>query len=123
MKLSTKAALFSAFLFPGAGLLLLRHYQRAAIFGIPALLAAGYLLTRIWKIAQQIADNLSQEILATGQMALDTSAIANQMHEAISQTPGMQEAQWVFIASWILSIFSSYAVGKSKEQSPSTLSE
>ncbi len=116
MKLSTTAALWSAFVFPGVGLLYLKHYGRALVFMIPALLAMGYLLFNIWRIAQGIADQLTQDILATGRFAISITDLLAQVHAAIAANPALEQAQWVFVAAWAISIVSSYSVGRLKEQ-------
>lgn len=116
MKPSTKAVIYSTFIFPGAGLWSLGQRARAAVFGIPALLAVGYMMVGSWLIARRIADQLAQEILATGQFSLDPAYILKQVREAIAGDSGLQDAQWIFLAAWLLSIASSYAVGKLQDQ-------
>jgi hypothetical protein len=118
MKPSTKAAIYSAFIFPGAGLWDLGQRGRAAVFGVPALIAMIYMMVGIWGIARKIADGLNNEILATGQINIDIGAILAQVHRALAESPNLENAQWIFVASWIISIFSSYAVGRLQEQSP-----
>lgn len=120
MKPSTKAVIYSTFIFPGAGLWSLGQRGRAAVFAIPALIAVGYMLVGSWRIAKRIADQMAQEILATGQLSLDLGYILTQVREAVAQSSGLQEAQWIFIAAWLLSIASSYAVGKLHEQKTPT---
>lgn len=120
MKPSTKAVIYSTFIFPGAGLWSLGQRGRAAVFAIPALVAVGYMLVGSWRIAKRIADQMAQEILATGQFSLDLGYILTQVREAVAQSSGLQEAQWIFIAAWLLSIASSYAVGKLHDQKTST---
>lgn len=123
MKPLTKAVLYSALVFPGLGLWSLGKRSRAMVFAIPALAALIYMLVESWKIAHRIAEQLSQEILATGQISLDISSILSQVRNAIAEASGLQDAQWIFILSWILGIVSTYAVGRSLEQhkiSPAT---
>jgi hypothetical protein len=116
MKPSIKAAVYSAFIFPGAGLWALGQKGRAAVFAVPALIAVLYMMVGAWGIARKIADNLTKEILATGQINIDFGAILLQVHQAMVESPNLKNAQWIFIASWIISIFSSYAVGRLQEQ-------
>ncbi|ACE83914.1 hypothetical protein [Cellvibrio japonicus] len=116
MKISTKAALYSAFIFPGAGLWYLKHHSRALVFGIPALLAVIYLFVGAWRIAQRIAEDLSRDILATGQFNLNLGEILLQVRQATAADPSLEQAQWFFVAAWLISIFSSYAVGRLQEQ-------
>lgn len=116
MKLSTKAALWSALVFPGAGLWFLKQPGRALVFMIPALLAIAYLLLNVWRIAQGIADQLAQDILASGRLAIDFSGLLVQVHTAIAANPSLAQAQWLFVAAWGISIVSSYSVGRLQEQ-------
>lgn len=120
MKPTTKAVIYSALIFPGLGLWSLGQRKRAAIFGIPAAAAVIYMLVGAWRIAQRIADQLAQEILATGQVSLDIGSLLTQVRAAVAEAPGLQDAQWIFLLSWILGIFSTYAVGKLQEQTKPT---
>lgn len=116
MKPSTKAALWSGLVFPGLGLWMLKHYGRALIFMIPALLALVFLLVNTWRIAQQIADGLVQDILASGSLAINPGHILLQVREAIAANPLLEQCQWFFIAAWGISIISSYFAGRVQEQ-------
>ena len=118
MKPSIKAAVYSAFIFPGAGLWALGQKGRAAVFAVPAIVAVMYMMVGTWGIARKIADGLANEILATGQINIHLGAILAQVHQAVAESPNLENAQWIFVASWIISIFSSYAVGRLQEQSP-----
>jgi hypothetical protein len=125
MKPSTQAVIYSALIFPGLGLWLLGKRGRAAVFAMPAIAAIVYMLIGAWKIAHRIAEQLSEEILATGQISLDIGSILGQVRAAVADAPGLQDAQWIFLLSWILGIVSTYAVGRSLEQtqpSPATSS-
>ena len=120
MKKSTKAALFSTLLFPGAGLLWLKYYWRAAVFIVPALAAACY----IFICMQEVTGILQQRVL-NGSLHVDLSNLDHtiaKISEAVRQIIETQQyhfdfAQWIFIASWACSIASSYFVGKTIEQS------
>jgi hypothetical protein len=112
MQKSTKAALLSAFVFPGAGLLWLKKYGYAAIFIVPAIAVIFYILSE----TKKIADTLSAKI-ADGSIPFDTSIILSEMTK-MTHDPALHlsEAMWLFIASLILSAIASYAVGKKMEQ-------
>lgn len=118
MKPSIKAALYSAFIFPGAGLWELGQKARAAVFAVPALIAVLYMMVGAWGIAWKIADELIIEIQATGQINIDLWGILTQVRQAMAESPNLENAQWILVIAWLLSIASSYAVGKLQEQSP-----
>ena len=112
MKKSTKAALFSAVIFPGAGLYLLKHYVRASIFFVPALIAIIYIVNGINTVVQEVTAKAS----ANPNALLDTSRLSNEILAGIaSHMPFYHQATWLFVISWIISIVSSYFAGKRQE--------
>jgi hypothetical protein len=111
MKKSTKAALFSTLIFPGAGLLWLKQYTRAAIFMIPALAISYYILHK----AMDIAQTLAQKVKA-GSIPPDLSRLLVEVHTMTQQLlVDLDDAMWLFILCWTLSILSSYFAGKKLE--------
>jgi hypothetical protein len=108
MKKATKAALLSALVFPGVGLLWLKCYGRAAIFIAPAIAAVFYILSE----TKRIANILSAKIV-DGSIPPDLSVILSEVtkmtHDPLLH---LSEATWLFIASLILSAITSYSVGK-----------
>jgi TM2 domain-containing membrane protein YozV len=108
MNRAVNAALLSAFVFPGAGHLLLRRPLRACIFALPALAAAivffGDVATRV--------SGVIDKVLA-GQVAPDPLAIAAQLdaHGGGSALANLCGA--VLLACWIGSIVDSFIVGRS----------
>ena len=124
MQKSIKAALYSALVFPGIGLLVLKQYKRACVFIIPAALAVAYLT----KIISAAADKITAELVKQaeqGHLIVDISTIeslSNKIYQDMlaalaAQQTQLNFAEYVFIASWICSIFSSYFVGKQIERS------
>lgn len=111
MKLAVKAALYSGLVFPGAGLLVLRQAARAAIFGVPALIALIYMMSEIYAIAQRLANQI-----VSGELPLRLDVIYAAIHNAIFEAKELEGPLWIFIAAWIISIFSSYAAGNLMDQ-------
>ena len=111
MKKSTKAALYSALLFPGVGLLLLKQYKRAAIFILPAALITFYILREAMNIAHILADKITSGILPMD-IAIITAEVTRMEQQLKVQ---LSDAIWLLIICWALSIFSSYFVGKKLE--------
>jgi TM2 domain-containing membrane protein YozV len=109
MKKYKKAALLSAFLFPGAGHLLLKKYiSGGIIMGISAMaiyVVVTHAITR--------AIHISEQILA-GEIAPDVHIIMNaltlQVSDADAQT--LDRATILFISLWAISIIDTYRVGR-----------
>lgn len=115
MKKSTKAALFSTLIFPGAGLLWLKLYLRAAIFMVPALAISYYIFKEAMKIAQTLADKIT-----AGLIPLDVTRLLTEVNMMTAQLKlNLNDAIWLFIICWALSISSSYFAGKKLESTNS----
>ena len=111
MQKSTKAALYSAFILPGAGLLWLKQYWSAAILMTPAIIAAIYIFRITLSVAQQLAEKISN-----GSLPMDSAALSGLIVKMMSQPElYVNEAKWVFIICWGASIALSYFAGKKKD--------
>lgn len=110
MNHAVRAAIASAFIFPGAGHFLLRHYVRGLIFAVPALFIVCMLFINL----MQVASSLSAQI-NTGTVALDPFLLFNKLHLALFESPYWAEGKWVLLASWVLSIVSAYFVGRKRD--------
>ena len=108
MQKSTKAALYSALILPGAGLLWLKQYRSGLIYLGPSLIAATYYFRMSMEIAGQVSDKL-----VDGSLPLDPAAVSDFIDKMMSQ-PGSyaNEAKWVFIICWCVSVVASYLAGK-----------
>lgn len=106
-----RAAISSALIFPGAGLFLLRHYVRGCIFAVPAAVVILMLLKNLAVTTLEIHRHM-QEQAQQGIFALDLVGMYHQLHESIFTSPYWQDGKWILLASWLLSIASSYFVGK-----------
>ena len=113
MNKSTKAALLSALVFPGAGHFYLKKHITGAILAVAALGSLCLVVANMVEKAQQIADKI-----LSGEVPLDVAAIT----ELLSKQPVGAEAQivniaWVvLIISWLLGIVDSYRIGLGQEQ-------
>ena len=106
-----RAAILSAVIFPGAGLFFLRHPLRGCIFAIPAALIILLLFNNLLDVALRLNAEL-QEQVAAGQFGFDLAYMAKDLHSAIFASPSWNEGKWMLLASWLLSIISSYFAGK-----------
>ena len=118
MKKSTKAALLSAFVFPGAGHLYLKKFVSGSILVGVSLVGIYYLVTttveRAWEIAEKIQ---------SGAVQLDAMTVT----ELVSQQSAGSDAQLANIATlaiiicWVLGIIDSYRVGRVKDKNDHVL--
>ena len=119
MKKAEKAALYSAIVFPGAGLWWLKSYARALVFIVPACITLWHIGTRVFASASKTYFKM-QEQAEEGLLAIDPASLTNmyeKLHHDIYASLGAQQQQLnvsiaILIASWICSIVSSYFVGK-----------
>jgi len=113
MKKSTKAALLSALVIPGAGHFFLRKYITGTVLAVTALGSLCLIVARMIETAQQIADKI-----LNGEVPLDVGAIT----ELLSKPPAGTGAQliniaWVvLIIAWLLGIVDSYRIGLGQDE-------
>jgi TM2 domain-containing membrane protein YozV len=113
MKKSTKAALLSAFVFPGAGHIYLKKYLPGVALIGASLVAGYYLITKSVEVALQIAEKIQ-----SGEVQLDATAITELVSKQITGT----ETQLINIATptiiicWVIGIIDSYRVGRMRDK-------
>ncbi len=113
MKKSTKAALFSAFVFPGVGHIFLKKYLTGAVLAGVALVVISYLVSKSIEIALQITDGIQ-----SGNVPLDVVSIT----ELVSQQPTGTEAvlldvaTYVFIICWLIGVIDAYREGQVQDK-------
>ncbi|GGY86613.1 hypothetical protein GCM10011613_34710 [Cellvibrio zantedeschiae] len=122
MKKATKAALYSALVFPGVGLLWLKQYKRAAIFIAPTLVALWYLCSTLYNsiapVYARMLRDAEEGILIVDPSNLD--ALYLKLYQEIFQSIATHQdqlniAKGILIAAWLCSIISSYFVGKKQD--------
>jgi hypothetical protein len=114
-----RAAILSATIFPGAGLFFLRSYVRGCVFAVPALVVIVMLFKNLFAVAFQLQDQMALEA-ERGNFMPDISHMWNSLHGAIFSSPYWQQGKWILLASWILSIISSYFAGQKLDQAKRT---
>lgn len=118
MKKSTKAALLSAFVFPGVGLWWLKRFTRACIFMVPAIIALTYITICLYAIAQALQLNMASGVIDIDPFNMERTMtqVQNFADDFIAkQHYHLDFARNILFASWILGIVSSYFVGKQIE--------
>ena len=111
LSLAKRAAILSAAIYPGAGLFFLRHYLRGCIFAIPATLIIILLFKNLFDTAVALNKQLAAEA-AKGNYAIDLGHLWSSLHASLFNSPYWDQGKWILLASWVLSIISSYFAGK-----------
>ena len=109
MQAKTKAALISAFIFPGLGHLALKRALRGCLFAVPTVLAIGYLL----RTTLALADRLVAEINA-GTLALDPLLILERINAAAVDDTATNFASLVILVCWAGSIIDAWWLERGK---------
>lgn len=109
-----RAAIASAFIFPGAGLFMLGQRLRGCVFAVPAALIIGLLFINLLQVALQLSNELDAKA-KRGDFGLDIPYLWNSLHGAVFESPYWAEGKWLLLAAWLFSIMSSYAVGKKRD--------
>lgn len=106
-----RAAILSATIYPGAGLFFLGSYVRGCIFAVPPTL----IIIMLFKNLFAVAFKLNAEISAAaerGNLSIDLNHMWSSLHGALFTSPYWEQGKWLLLASWVLSIISSYYAGK-----------
>lgn len=119
MKLSTRAALLSAFMFPGCGHIALKKHISGWIFISISAIASLFVITNIMIKAKDIANQIVE-----GHMPIDPIKIM----ELLTARPPTDEVQLlnfamnVLIAMWLVSTLDAYRIGRKIENNNSEVS-
>lgn len=114
---SSKAALYSAFIFPGAGLWWLKFYGRACVFIIPSFLLLAYIAAKLYDGVAPVYKKLQREAAEGLIDVTDIFSIYSKLNTEIHNSLAAQQGQLVtmeilLVACWLCSIASSYFAGK-----------
>jgi hypothetical protein len=118
MKISTKAALFSCFVFPGVG----HFYLKRLLPGLLLSFVSAVAIYLITSHAVQVALEVVEEIQG-GTVLPDTETISALVREKIRQSEDVTNISTIsFIILWLIGIFDSYRIGRSLETKASATS-
>ncbi len=112
MKKSTKAALLSAFVFPGAGHIYLKFYVSGLLLVGASSAGIFYLILNIIEKALQIVEEIQ-----LGHVQADATAI----NQLLSNQPTGNESQLLSIVTiaiaicWSIGIIDSYRIGRAQD--------
>jgi len=117
MNKATKAALFSALLFPGWGQLYLKRYLRGLVFILPVLIGT---LALAWAVIQT-----SVAIIKAAPFKKGTVQLSNVIQVAVDALKAIDLSYVLLMLSliaimWILSIVDAYQLGKKIITVPTT---
>jgi TM2 domain-containing membrane protein YozV len=117
MDKATKAALFSALLFPGWGQFYLKRYKRGLVFIMPVLIGT---LALVWAIVQ-----VGITIIKAAPFKKETVQLANVIQVTVDALKAIDFSYFLFIlcliaALWVLSILDAYLLGKKMMTAPTT---
>ena len=113
MSKSIKAALLSAFVFPGVGHMFLKKYIAGTVLAGAAFAALYFLITKAVAWALKIAEKIE-----TGEIQPDIAAITELVSNKVMGTDAqsLNIATTVLIVSWLISIVDSYRVGRGQDK-------
>ena len=117
MKISTKAVLLSALVFPGTGHLLLKSYRTGMLLISASLVSLYYLVTTSVEAALQIVDKIQ-----SGEVSPDVASIT----DLVSKQSAGAEMLWsnvataVLVICWVIGIIDSYRKGRVRDKDDST---
>ena len=109
MHKATKAALISAFIFPGCGHFYLKSKLRGAVF---TLFSAGCLYVLI-TFAVDIANDISEKLL-NGEIPLDVSRLMAEISSQLNGSAGdpANIASLLLLSCWVVAIVDSIILGR-----------
>lgn len=113
MKKAMKAALLSAFIFPGVGHFLLKKYIPGVILAGAAFAGLYFLIVKSVETALQITEKLQ-----SGEIQFDAATISELVSEQTAGTESLllDIALAVLLISWLIGIVDSYRVGRALDQ-------
>ena len=113
MKISYKATLFSAFVFPGAGQLYLKRYWQGLSIMVIAIAGIGYI---IWKTTVSVLRRFDGVWDKMQDGKADIQGLADMIGSSPMNTSTYDNIiLFVIICCWIISIIDAYVSGKRKD--------
>jgi len=114
LKSSTKAALLSCFVFPGAGHWYLKRYMLALMLFFGAAAAVYFIASSAFDTALKVAEQIQ-----SGGIPLDVQSIAELVSQQTRTSVESTNSAFIaLIALWFIGIFDSYRVGRAIDNAP-----
>jgi hypothetical protein len=113
MKASYKAALLSAFVFPGFGHLYLKRYSRALVVLFPVIAGLGYTIWSVTDSALNRLDDVMVKMQGGTANLQELSEIVGS--KTLTAGPYNDAVFYVIICIWIFAVIDAYRIGKQRE--------
>jgi hypothetical protein len=110
MKVSYKAALISAFVFPGAGQIYLKRYWRGLVIMLFAFTGLGYMIWSATVSALNGIDDIMVKMRGGTTNLKELSAIVGS--KTLTADPYYDVVFYVIVCLWIFAIIDAYRIGK-----------
>jgi len=113
MKVSYKAALLSAFVFPGVGQIYLKRYWRGLVIIFFVFIGLGYL---IWSATVSVLHRLDDAMVKVQGGTANLQELSDIVGSNMLNTdPYYNAVFYVIVCIWIFAIIDAYRIGKQKE--------
>ena len=108
MKKSIKAALLSAFVYPGVGHFFLKKYYHTAVFACAFSVPLYFIVSDIFTKAEQVVAQIKN-----GEIPLDIAAISESLSSSMAgdATQELNTKVYILVIIWLISILDSYRIG------------
>jgi TM2 domain-containing membrane protein YozV len=113
MKISSKATLLSAFVFPGAGQLYLKRYRQGLIIIAVTLAGLGYIIWQATVLALRSVDSIMGKMQGGNVNIHDLTALVGANPACASLLDNV--ILFVIICCWIVSVADAFVSGRRKE--------
>jgi hypothetical protein len=113
VKKSTKAALISAFVFPGLGHIYLKKYLVGILLAGFSAASIYYMVSNVMEIAMEISGKIESGAISPD-IATITALVSQQANSANTQLANI--ATSVFFICWSIAIIDSYRLGIAQEK-------
>jgi TM2 domain-containing membrane protein YozV len=113
MKISYKAALLSAFVFPGVGQLYLKSHWRGLFIILFVFTVLGYMIRSVIVDALSVLDDAAVKLQSGADSLQELSNIAGS--KILTTDPYHDAVFYLIICFWIFAVIDAYIIGKEKE--------
>ncbi|MFH1976559.1 MAG: DUF5683 domain-containing protein [Pseudomonadota bacterium] len=112
MKISSKAALLSTFVFPGVGQLYLKKYLRGLVIMFLSCIGLGYI---IWSSAGSAINHLDDVMVKMQGGTMNLQELSDIVRSKLLTTDSHNNFVFYFIVCiWIFAIIDAYRIGKQR---------
>jgi TM2 domain-containing membrane protein YozV len=113
MKISHKAALLSAFVFPGVGQFYLKRHWRGFFIMLFVFTGLGYMIRSATATALSVLDDAVVKLQSGADSLQELSNIANS--KTLTTDPYYEAVFYLIVCFWIFAVIDAYRIGKKKE--------